>query len=289
MPINNPHLVERLIKIGFGEREAKVYIGLLNRRSATAYEIQRFSNVPMSKVYATINKLVYKGYFKERKEGRKRILEIISPETSLTSHINQLETQVKIAKDLRDELEDIFSNSQKQLEPFEYIEIIHGNDNIHRKYLELMRTAKFELLGFTLPPFVCMSKEMLKEQVDTYHAFIRRGGSFRGVYEVHEDSPPKMFYLISDSIQHGENFRILPKLPLKMFIFDRQTLLITEKSFLSQEDELSQTVIKQKTTVDGYITLFDFLWEQGIEYEQWLKDKEQLVERKLAEFERSFT
>ena len=270
------------------EREAKVYLALLKKKSAIAAELQRISGIPQNKIYDTISSLLLKGYFTEKREGRSRIFEIVNPKNSLSSAFDILKRRHENAIEHRMMIEKLFENHEPAIEPYEYIEIIRGNENTHRKYIELLRNTKTELLGFTRPPFASSQKSMKEEQDNVYQSYIKRGGNFRGVYEVNEDSPPRMFCHIHDSMQHGEIFRIVPKLPLKMFIVDRQTLLMAEKESLISGDHLVNTVIKQKATVNGYIALFDFFWEQGAKYEQWIKRREQLMKQKLAEFEKSF-
>jgi hypothetical protein len=283
---DNSAILRTLIELGMNEREAKVYLALLQKKAAIAAELQRTSGIPQNKIYDTINSLLHKGYFAEKRESRNRFFEIVDPKTSLSNAFDDLRRRHENAIEHRRMIEELYENHKPVGEPFEYIEIIRGNENTHRKYIELLRNTKTELLGFTRPPFASSQKAMKEEQENVYQSYIEHGGDFRGVYEVNENSPPRMFCCIYDSMRHGEKFRIVPKLPLKMFIFDRQTLLMAEKESLISGDHLVNTVIKQNATVNGYIALFDYFWEQGVEYEQWIRGKEKLIEQKLAEFEK---
>ena len=287
MSNNNSEMVEGLIFLGMSEREAKVYLALLNKSYATAPTLQKMSGVPQSKIYAIIDNLVRNGCCSERKEGRVRTFEAIDPKNTLETPINALNAGLKKSIELRDKLHDIYKSMDGAKEPFEYIEIIHGNENIHRKYLELLQILESELLSFTRPPFASRVKKIRQEQIETFRDYLKRGGKSRGVYEVHEDSLPRMFYNIHESYKIGETFRIVPKLPLKMFIFDCKILLIAEKQSLTEESMMTMTVVKQRATVDGYIALFDFFWEQGLEYEQWIIGKERLMEENLDKFDKS--
>lgn len=286
---DNHPIINCLLELGMNVREAKVYFALLNKRKATAPVLQKISGIPQNKIYDTLNSLTRNGYFSERQEGRLRIFEIVDPKVSLNYAFKRLNSRFENAIQQKKEIEKIYASNEQIVEPYEYIEVIHGNDNIHRKFIELLKNVEFELLAFTRSPFASKTKEMKNEQTETFHNYLARGGESRGVYEVHKDSLARMFYNIHDSFEIGENFRIVPKLPLKMFIFDRKTLLIAEKESMTEESELTMTVVKQKATVDGYIALFDFFWEQGLKYEDWIKGKEQLMKRKIAEFEKFFT
>ncbi len=280
---NNHPIINCLLELRMSEREAKVYLALLNKRRATASVLQKTSGVPQNKIYDTLNSLTRKGHFSERQEGRLRIFEIVDPKVSLNHDFQKLNDRFENAIQQKKEIEKIYNSNEQVVEPFEFIEIVHGNENVHRKFIELLRNGESELLAFTRPPFASKTKDMKEEQKVAFYNYLKRGES-RGVYEVHEDSLPRMFYNIHSGYKIGESLRIVPKLPLKMFIFDRKTLLIAEKESLTEDSEMTMTVVKQRATVNGYIALFDFFWEQGLTYEQWIKGKERLMEQKLAEF-----
>jgi hypothetical protein len=179
----------------------------------------------------------------------------------------------------------------KTKDPFEYIEVLHGNENIHNKFNQLQIAAKFEILGFTRPPFAYFTPEMQKEQFIATEKFMERGGIAKSVVEANEDAPARIFKTIEQGMRmmrevdgsDQSELRVVAKLPIKMFIFDRETLLITEKSSAIDETELSMTEVKQKSMVEGYIALFDFLWDQGVGCDEWVANNEELFEKKLAE------
>ena len=70
-----------------------------------------------------------------------------------------------------------------------------------------------------------------------------------------------------------------------MYLFDREKLLLPQRSALTNGGELTMTIVKQNTMVGGYITLFEFFWEHAIKYHDWIKENNELIERKLAEYE----
>lgn len=284
----NNNYISGLIELGMSEREAKVYLALINKHNASITDLQKLSGVRSNKMSEVINSLVRQGLCSEKKVGQRRYFNALDPGSSLKPVLEEIEIRLEKGNKLRKDLCKLFESVEEVKEPFEYIEIAHGNENIHRKYLELLRTAKTEILGFTRPPFACISEKMVEEQRKAFRDYLKRGGISKDIYETHENSPPRMFDHTYEAYKSDDKFRIVLKLPLKMFIFDRKTLLIAESESFIRGNELIMTVIRQKATVDGYIALFDFFWEQGAEYEQWIKGKERLMERKLAEFEKSF-
>lgn len=280
----NNHLTG-LLDLGMSEREAKVYLAMLNKREASLTDLQKLSGVRSNKIGEVVNSLVRQGFCTEKRVGNRRFLDVLDPRSSLKSTLEVIENRLDNGNKLKKSLGKLYDRAEEVKEPFEYIEIIHGNDNINKKFIELVYSAEFEILNFMKPPFASVTEEMYKEQIKAFDAFIAKEGKIIGVFEVNETSPLRTYKVVKVSQESGEIFRIAEKLPLKLFIFDRKTLLITEKSSHINDAELSMTIIKQNTTVEGYIALFNFFWEQALDYEKWIKGREELMDRKLAEYD----
>jgi len=281
-------LLNGLKNLGMNERSAKVYIALLRKKDASVPELHKLTGIKQNKLYEVINSLIREGYCSEKKSGNKRFFNAVNPETCINRTLAKIEENLKSGYELKDSLIDIYNNTENIKEPFEYIEIIHGSDNIHNIYLDIMNSSKLELFSLCRPPFAGTTLKKQKEQFDIYSSFLKKGGKGRTIYEANEDSPPIVFKILKQKSTEDGEFRIAHKLPLKMNIFDKQTVMIADKSTLAGENELSMTVIKQKTTVEGYYTLMEFLWEQSEDFETWKTGKEELMEKKIKEYESSY-
>nr|MBC8394442.1 TrmB family transcriptional regulator [Deltaproteobacteria bacterium] len=167
--------VERLINLGMNEREAKVYLALLKTPNATASDLQKNSGLRQNKIYEIIGNLVRQGYCSERQEGRIRTYESLDPQTVLKEPILTLQTRLSDSIKLQKELHDLYNAAEKNIEPFEYIEVIHGNESIHKKFVTLLNEAENEILNFVRPPFAAHSLEMYEEQNEAYNRFLDKG------------------------------------------------------------------------------------------------------------------
>ena len=287
--IINDHqqLLKGLINLGMNERNAKVYLAFLKKKDVSVPELHKLTGIKQNKLYEVINNLIRDGYCSEKKIGNKRFFNAINPDICIGRTLNKIEEKLKVGYELKNSLINIFDNIKNIKEPFEYIEIIHGSDNIHNIYLDIMNSSTKELFSLCRPPFAGTTLKKQKEQYDIYNSFLKKGGKGRTIYEINEDSPPIIFKILKQKSTEDGEFRIAPKLPLKMNIFDKKTLMIADKSALAGMNELSMTVIKEKTTVEGYYTLMEFLWEQSEKFETWIIGKEKLMENKLEEYESS--
>ena len=142
-----------------------------------------------------------------------------------------------------------------------------------------MRNTQKELLSFTRPPYSTYTKAMDKEQFDEFYAFRERGGKSRWIRELTISSPLRELELCEIAASRNETFRVSSKLPLKMMIFDREILLIANESQLARRGELTMSIIRQSTMLEGYIALFEFFWDQSLEYIVWKQRNRHLLKQ----------
>ncbi len=84
-------ICSKLMEIGFGENEAKVYIALLTENPLTAYEAAKKAAVPTSKVYEVIERLLERGAVFEISEKQKRRFIPLPPDELIAVHRTQVD------------------------------------------------------------------------------------------------------------------------------------------------------------------------------------------------------
>ena len=68
----NSEFQHTLQKFGMTEREAKLYMAMLEKQETTAAELHRISGVMRSRTYEPLEQMVSKGYCCERVENKRR-------------------------------------------------------------------------------------------------------------------------------------------------------------------------------------------------------------------------
>ncbi|MFH1194228.1 MAG: helix-turn-helix domain-containing protein [bacterium] len=272
MTLENSNIIQALNDIGMSERESKVYFALLNKSNASVTDLQRISGVPQNKIYLVLDSLVKRGYCLERKEGRRRRYEIIDPQIGLSSAFTKLEDKLSKLNGIKQEINDLYRKADILSSPLEYFEVIHGNDNIHHHYLELVNKTNEELLGFGRRPYAYNTDEGMAEQDQAEHGILERGGIQRWIYEINLPDDINIIDDLQNLQRSGGHFHIAASLPLKMMIFDRKTLFIAEEEPLSKRGELYMSVIKQQIIVDAFRALFEFFWNNSVELNEWIKN-----------------
>ncbi len=128
-------LIESLKELGFNTYEAKVYLGLLKKYPATAYEVSKNAQVPQARTYDTLKVLADKQIVTTATEKPIRYTPI--KPTELTKKYRR-----KIVSNI-----DYLEKHLPQIKS-EYIEPIitlKGIDNIKAKLIEIIDNAKEEI------------------------------------------------------------------------------------------------------------------------------------------------
>jgi len=267
-------ITESLIDIGFSEREARVYIALLSKHYSTAADLQKISGVPQSKIYETIGGLVRQGLCIERKVGRKRTFEIVDPEVTLTPLFSRLQDRLNSALKQKNNIKTLFTLSAATTEPLEYIEVIRGNEIIHKHYCQLVDQAQTELLGFARGPYACDTSNRIDEQDQALINLMRRGGKSRWVFEIKSTDDHWLFENFTMLHEEGVSHRISASLPLKMMIFDRKTVLVAQEDSARAPGELTMSIIKQATIANAFCAMFEYFWSQSVTQDEYLLKRE---------------
>lgn len=127
--------VERLVKVGFSEYEAKAYVALLRKSPVTGYELSKLSGVPRSMIYEVLGKLTARGAAMTLRTAEGiRYAPVPAPEF--------LEKLRREHEDLIASLKDDLSNLTTAAELYEYVWNLEGHDTIIAKAREMLAQAR---------------------------------------------------------------------------------------------------------------------------------------------------
>jgi sugar-specific transcriptional regulator TrmB len=139
--------VDKLVRIGFSEYEAKAYVALLRENPITGYQLAKLSGVPRSMIYEVLGKLTARGAAMTlRKEGSTQYAPVPADE-----FLDQLQREHEELVDaLRGGLANLDATSD-----LDYVWSIEGHENIMAKAEEMidqtMQRIYLSLLPATFP------------------------------------------------------------------------------------------------------------------------------------------
>jgi sugar-specific transcriptional regulator TrmB len=265
--------IRTFIDIGLTEREAKVYITLLSGRMFTASDLQKTVNIPRTKIYEVLHKMVNRGICVEKKLGKNKIYEAVEPKLAMERIYTRYRNDLNRKKELIDQVSNVFTpifeKSKSIVNPLEFIDVMKEKPQIHRRYTNSVRNTKREMLTFNKGPYASDNPERLGEQEDEEFKLLKRGGITKDIYELNElNEVDWLFESVNNSVRIGQQARIVEKLPIKMLIFDQEKVMFALEQPIQVPGELTMIYIEHKQLADACSMLFYYLWDQGKEFSE---------------------
>ena len=273
------------VEVGLTEREAKVYMTLLNGRMYSASDLQKAVNIPRTKIYEVLNKMLSRGICTERKLGKNKIYEAIEPDLALeriySKYQNDLNSKKKLIDQLSEVFTPVFENSKSIINPLEFIEVMRDKVQIHKRYTNCVRDTKREMLTFNKGPYASDNPERLAEQEDEETKLLKRGGRTKNIYELKEfNDVDWLFESVKKTVRFGQEARVVEKLPIKMLIFDDEKVMFPLEQPIDVSNDLTMIYIEHKQLANACRILFNHMWDQGKDF----AEVEKLLKTNIEEF-----
>jgi len=268
--MDNHPLEAQLTALGLNRYEAAVYMSLIGRNRFTATEIATQANVPRQRVYDVLESLAAKGLCVKRPGERKRTYSAVDPSVALPTLLaayqeqQALENQRRAAvlETLLPNLGRMFSSGQEEVDPLDYIEILTDRRQVAERVMALSRQAKQEILMLFKLPLVASIEENIAEAHAVAGRIIRRG-----IYEEATAKDHSLANLIRQFHVLGEKIRFVPKLPIKVNLYDERVAVILLQDPVSGQSSLTCLVIEHTSMAKALKVAFEALWNQGVDFE----------------------
>jgi len=276
-----PKLILRSFSaFGLNTYEAKSYLSLLEKDRVSAVEVAKLSGVPRGRVYEILDNLLAKGLCHSI-PGKVKYYRAVNPTIlrekmasklrTVESEIHQKKQELSSLRNNTDEIIEslvpLYDESRKKNSPMDYIEIIKDSHQVHKRFIELIGTARSEILVFTKPPYTGPRK-VLEEQTESQVEMIRQGVTNKSIYEIPEKNADLEWWYndIDKAARAGEEARVIKELPMKMVIIDGKIVMLPLKDAYSASISFTTQVIEHTSLAQGLKILFNTLWEQAEDY-----------------------
>lgn len=180
----------------------------------------------------------------------------VAPDVALEALLLTAEKQLHSARDLARELAE--RHRRNLLEPGRnVVELVTGRDALRQRVAQVQRAARRELRCLDRPPYVDsrgtseLATELLAGQV-----------SCRTVYDRVAVEQPGKLARIEQLAEAGEEGRVLPSVPMKLYLADDRLALLPLQR---QPSELEAAlVIHPCGLLDALGKLFEGLWQRAL-------------------------
>ena len=273
--MHDKDLQQNLMKLGLTEYESKAYIFMLYKQFFVATDLAKVSKIPRTRIYEILDNLCNKGLCVEI-FGKVKKFKAVSPEKALQRLLEYIEEENKrkenLCKHLTKSLGQIYKNQSSKNYPLNYIETYRDPKQTGIRFIELITLAKQEILIFAKHPFINIDKFLELENEEELLA-IKRGIEYKALYEISQKEDVDLWQIEQTKriSKFGGSSRIIDELPLKMAIFDEETVIFALEDNLYRSKSLTSLIIQHKTFAISLKILFQFFWDKGLEYTKWME------------------
>jgi sugar-specific transcriptional regulator TrmB len=230
-----------LKEFGLNDKEADIYIKLLEERSCTASRISKLAKMNRTTAYLELENLMKRGLVSYIIKDSKRYYQAASP----GKFMEILNTKKAKIKGILPSLKDL----HKSIEPFKF-EVFEGKEGIKTFYQDILNNAgevlafgvtgnAFEILKYDFPHFV---KKYEKAGINA--RYLANGSAKE---------------LLKQLPKSGVKIKYLPK----EYSSEITTIIYKNKVAIQSliKDNFFVVVISDKILYEGYRNYFEFMWK----------------------------
>lgn len=254
-------MLKQLISFGLLEKEAKLYLALLELGPSSVSEVGRKTKITRTNCYHILNSLVTRGLVNLHEEKTKIIFSAENPERLirlLQEEVKNWEDKLTGAQKLMPELKSIYSEPEGKLK----VRYYEGVEGIISAYEDTL-TSKETILGYASVEY--QHTFFPGYFPEYYERRTKRGIPVKAILAYTKES----FRVKSLDKKHIRVTRIVPKsfeISPEINIYDNKTAIMSLK-------EKFGVIIESREVADAFKKLFELAWEKAGQYDKGIGDK----------------
>ncbi|MFA5842793.1 MAG: helix-turn-helix domain-containing protein [Candidatus Gracilibacteria bacterium] len=247
-------MLDKLIKFGFPEKEARVYLALLELGPSSVSEIAKRARIPRTNAYHLLNTLTTKGLVSTNEKSSKMVFMAEDPQRLVQLLKNQSEEFHRMqqeAKDLLPEFYSIYHKDDGKLK----VRFFEGVEGLISAYEDTL-TARDEILGYA--------------SVEYQHNFFP--GYFPAYYTRRTKRGISVKCFLADSpesrrIQELDkaHLRETMLLPSRFSISPEINIYDNKMAIISLKEKFG-AIIESKEVADAFKKMFELAFERSKQY-----------------------
>ncbi len=247
-------LEEPLIQLGLTQKEAKIYLALLELGQGSVQDIAQKSQLKRPTVYVILTQLQQKGFAVEERHGRGSRYSAVNPEI-FRRQVQEQATQVNRALPF---LQTLYKKDQGKPQ----VQVYEGIEGIKQVYYDQVWPSKTEILFFSSIKNTYAKIPGLLEywtEVGLKHPSFQKQ-----MREFINPDPIDIAYAQKAQEQNPQlQVRIIPKNFQHEFIGTDNAIFEDKIMMVSFEQKLFTTVIQSQPISNTLRTLYELAWQSG--------------------------
>jgi sugar-specific transcriptional regulator TrmB len=250
-------ITEYLRSIGLTKYEAEVYCTLVKTGRAKVQDLVKMTSVPRPHIYTTLKSLLRKGMCIEGK-GNVNHYSAVAPLVAFGNILQNEKERLNATINELQELNKVYKNHKKTDVPFEFIQVLKGNQLLEF-FFNMELQAEKEILIFC-KYYAQPDKKSIEASVKREIKTLKRGVKYRCLYQASGLYDSKFLLYSKTVLYHGEIGRVINFLPMNLMIVDDRVIFsLTHKG----EKEVTAFVFNHPALVSVMKGAFEYFWSKG--------------------------
>ena len=263
MPVGDDEHMEKvavLDALGLDEAHTAVYRFVLQQSSASTAEIASGLSMSLPRTRPIVAELERLGLL-ARQAARSDRFVASPPSISLRPLLLERERGLTRAHEALVELSDMYRRSAEQRSVADVVDVVIGDDAVRQRVAQLQAASVEQVRVLVLHEVALLSGE---ENIEEDRA-LARGVRYRVIVENAVLERPGFLDAAREMAQIGEEIRVLPTLPTRMFIADDQMALVPMHS-QAEDQGFGALLIHPSGLLDLVTSIFEEYWRAATEF-----------------------
>lgn len=238
-------------------REEQTYRLLVGLSAARAAELAEVAELPPQEADEVLQRLQAKGLVTAQ-PADEPVFRPLPPDVAFGTTLLRRQESLEAARQTVASLSEEFRANASRRDAHHLVEVILGATTLRERLRDLQNSARQEILWF------CRANPLAMQGADNTEEYgaLSRGVRYRAIYERALIETPGELDSIAEGVSWGEEARVVPTLPVRIAIVDRQTAICP----LVRDDEQSvgepsAAIISRGQLLDALLALFESYWE----------------------------
>jgi DNA-binding CsgD family transcriptional regulator len=246
--------------LGLSAHEAAIYLILLTDNRATGRELQARVGSAFD-ISLCLQGLLGRGLIR-RLPGPPVQYEPLPPAIAIDGMLIEHAAEFQRLREAAARVKAQLATLHRSTEPSGLVEVVSSMEEAEHRLIQLQRASQRQVRAFDRPPFVRPRSPVYNPvEVDE---LLPKGIEFRVIYDAQGVQYSGRMADLLAGIAAGEQARVLPDLPTKLFIFDDTAALLPLAFDVDETNVFQQIVVHRSGLLCALIALFEAYWARAL-------------------------
>jgi sugar-specific transcriptional regulator TrmB/DNA-binding CsgD family transcriptional regulator len=245
--------------LGLEDDEELAYRALIEVAACDSADLAVRLSRPRIEAERLLASLEQKG-LAARSGGGDHLFVASPPGVALRALIVQRQEELRAAGAMIGSLSERYHNSRTERSVGELIDVIHGPAAVAQRFQQLQDGARFEVATFVRAQVAYVSVEANSAE----DVAVARGVKYRIVAERDALSRPGYVAAAEEALENGEEIRVVPKVPIRLVIVDREIALVPTESRSAEGPGSGALLVHASGLLEGLLGLFERVWREAV-------------------------